>query len=192
MTAILYDKYAKDEKFFNLINNYRKGAETLSKEEIITKLKKNLAGNLGEEIVIRAFAPYGKNVLTQERTVMEDGKYTKTDLILKDLKVPIILGKGEGRGAREGSDLAIEVKTGKSSYLYAQKGHMQFQSLGHLDRKLSCNICSKDIKDLSAEKEEELRNTMKNSGSPLFGMLPYKEELDKVCIDFVFGEDKNV
>ena len=33
---------------------------------------------------------------------------------------------------------------------------------------------------------------MKNSGSPLFGMLPYKEELDKVCIDFVFGEDKNV
>ena len=123
---------------------------------------------------------------------MEDGKYTKTDLILKDLKVPIILGKGEGRGAREGSDLAIEVKTGKSSYLYAQKGHMQFQSLGHLDSKLSCTICSKDIKDLSTEKEEELRKAMNNSGSPLFGMLPYKEELDKVCIDFVFGEDKNV
>ena len=192
MTAILYDKYAKDEKFFNLINSYRKELETSSKEEIILKLKKNLAGNLGEEIVIRAFAPYGKNVLTQERTVMEDGKYTKTDLILKDLKVPIILGKGEGMGAREGSDLAIEVKTGKSSYLYAQKEHMQFQSLGHLDSKLSCTICSKDIKDLSVEKEKELRDTMKNLGSPLFGMLPYKEELDKVCIDFVFGEDKNV
>ena len=185
MTAILYDKYAKDEKFYNLINSYRKELETSSKEEIIIKLKKNLAGNLGEEIVIRAFAPYGKNVLTQERTVMEDGKYTKTDLILKDLKAPIILGKGEGMGA-------IEVKTGKSSYLYVQKEHMQFQSLGHLDSKLSCTICSKDIKDLSAEKEEELRNTMKNSGSPLFGMLPYKEELDKVCIDFVFGEDKSV
>ena len=190
MTAILHDKYAKDEKFFNLINSYRKEAETLSKEEIITKLKKNLAGNLGEEIVIRAFAPYGKNVLTQERTVMEDGKYTKTDLILKDLKVPIILGKGIG--AREGSDLAIEVKTGKSSYLYAQKEHMQFQSLGHLDSKISCVICSKDIKDLSIEKEEELRNTMKESGSRILKMLPYKEELDKVCIDFVFGEDKNV
>lgn len=192
MTAILYDKYAKDEKFFNLINSYRKEVETTSKEEIITKLKKNLAGNLGEEIVIRAFAPYGKSVLTQERTVLEDGKYTKTDLILKDLRVPIILGKGEGMGAREGSDLAIEVKTGKSSYLYAQKEHMQFQSLGHLDSKISCTICSKDIKDLCIEKEKELRSTMKNSGSPLFGMLPYKEELDKVCIDFVFGEDKNV
>ena len=192
MTAILYEKYAKDEKFFNLINNYRKEAKTTSKEEIITKLKKNLAGNLGEEIVIRAFAPYGETILTQERKATEDGKYTKTDLILKSLKVPIILGKGEGRGAREGSNLAIEVKTGKSSYLYAQKEHMQFQSLGHLDSKLSCTICSKDIKELSIEKEEELRNAMKNSGSPLFGMLPYKEELDKVCIDFVFGEDKNV
>lgn len=192
MFAILYEKYAKDEKFFNLINNYREEAKTISKEEIITKLKKNLAGSLGEEIVIRAFVPYGKNVLTQERTVTEDGKYTKTDLILKDLNVPIILGKGEGMGAREGSDLAIEVKTGKSTYLYAQKEHMQFQSLGHLDSKLSCTICSKDIKNLGSEKEEELRKVMKNSGSPLFGMLPYKEDLDKVCIDFVFGEDKNV
>lgn len=192
MFAILYEKYAKDEKFFNLINNYREEAKTINKEEIITKLKKNLAGSLGEEIVIRAFVPYGKNVLTQERTVTEDGKYTKTDLILKDLKVPIILGKGEGMGAREGSDLAIEVKTGKSTYLYAQKEHMQFQSLGHLDSKLSCTICSKDIKNLGSEKEEELRKVMKNSGSPLFGMLPYKEDLDKVCIDFVFGEDKNV
>ena len=192
MFAILYEKYAKDEKFFNLINNYREEAKTISKEEIITKLKKNLAGSLGEEIVIRAFVPYGKNVLTQERTVTEDGKYTKTDLILKDLKVPIILGKGEGMGAREGSDLAIEVKTGKSTYLYAQKEHMQFQSLGHLDSKLSCTICSKDIKNLGSEKEEELRKVMKNSGSPLFGMLPYEEDLDKVCIDFVFGEDKNV
>ena len=192
MFAILYEKYAKDGKFFNLINNYREEAKTISKEEIITKLKKNLAGSLGEEIVIRAFVPYGKNVLTQERTVTEDGKYTKTDLILKDLKVPIILGKGEGMGAREGSDLAIEVKTGKSTYLYAQKEHMQFQSLGHLDSKLSCTICSKDIKNLGSEKEEELRKVMKNSGSPLFGMLPYKEDLDKVCIDFVFGEDKNV
>lgn len=192
MFAILYEKYAKDEKFFNLINNYREEAKTISKEEIITKLKKNLAGSLGEEIVIRAFVPYGKNVLTQERTVTEDGKYTKTDLILKDLKVPIILGKGEGMGTREGSDLAIEVKTGKSTYLYAQKEHMQFQSLGHLDSKLSCTICSKDIKNLGSEKKEELRKVMKNSGSPLFGMLPYKEDLDKVCIDFVFGEDKNV
>ena len=172
MFAILYEKYAKDEKFFNLINNYREEAKTISKEEIITKLKKNLAGSLGEEIVIRAFVPYGKNVLTQERTVTEDGKYTKTDLILKDLNVPIILGKGEGMGAREGSDLAIEVKTGKSTYLYAQKEHMQFQSLGHLDSKLSCTICSKDIKNLGSEKEEELRKEMKNSGSPLFGMLP--------------------
>lgn len=69
---------------------------------------------------------------------------------------------------------------------------MQFQSLGHLDSKISCVICSKDIKDLSIEKEEELRNTMKESGSRILKMLPYKEELDKVCIDFVFGEDKNV
>ena len=39
MTAILYDKYAKDEKFFNLINSYRKELETSSKEEIIIKLE---------------------------------------------------------------------------------------------------------------------------------------------------------
>ena len=91
-------------------------------------------------------------------------------------------------GAREGGNLAIEVKTGKSQYIYSQKEHMILQSEGHKNSQVSCTICSKDIKDLSIEKETELRDSLKKAGSPLLGMLPKKEELDDVCIKFVLGE----
>lgn len=189
MTMILNEKYAKDMSFRNKVESYRGEAKSLENiEKIKEKLKKNLAGELGEEIVIRAFTPYGEKVETQNRySVGEDG-YTKVDLELKKLKAPIILGRGEGMGAREGGNLAIEVKTGKSQYIYSQKEHMILQSEGHKNSQVSCTICSKDIKDLSIEKETELRDSLKKAGSPLLGMLPKKEELDDVCIKFVLGE----
>lgn len=194
LQAILAYLYATDENFRNNVNSYRgQGAIPAYRSEVDKKIKKNMTGRLCEEIVIRAFEPMGERVETQGRTYLDDGSYTKTDLIVKNLKVPVILGRGEGMGAREGSDLAVEVKSGQANYLYAQKEHMQKQALGHRSSALSCTVCTRDIKNLSPEKEEELRVAMIEAGSPLLGMLPTKDELDNACINFVFGdEEKNV
>lgn len=191
--AILTYLYATDENFRASVNAYRQHGLILGyRDSAELKIRKNMSGRLSEEIVIRAFGPLGESVETQGRTFLEDGSYTKTDLVVKNLKVPIILGKGERMGAREGGNLAIEVKAGKKEYIYSQKEHMRKQALGHANSNVSCTVCTRDIKELSPEKEEELRKAMIEAGSPLLGMLPTKAELDRACIEFVFGDDINV
>jgi len=93
-------------------------------------------------------------------------------------------------GAREGNDLAIEVKSGNKDYIFSQKEHMIFQSKGHKNSKISCTITTRDIKDLSEEKELVIRNALKDAGSPIIGMLPAKSEIDEICIKFVLGAIK--
>lgn len=191
--AILAYLYATDERFRESVNGYRQQALIEGKRDSVElKIRKNMTGRLCEEVVIRAFGPLGESVETQGRTYLDDGSYTKTDLIVKNLKAPLILGKGEGMGAREGGDLAIEVKSGKKEYIYSQKYHMQKQAIGHASSSVSCTVCTRDIKDLTPEKEEELRKAMIEVGSPLLGMLPPKAELDLACIRFVFGDEKSV
>lgn len=156
------------------------------------KVRRNLAGRLAEEITINAFRPYGETVVTQECTYFAGGDYTKTDLKVYDLEVPIILGRGTGMAAREGSNIAIEVKAGKSAYLQAQKEHMKFQAQGHSGSDASWVICTRDIKNMPAGSEQELRGELREAGSPVVGMLPAKEELDAVCLEFVFGGKEHV
>lgn len=95
-------------------------------------------------------------------------------------------------GAREGSDFAVEVKSGKKEYLYDQISHMKKQAMGHKACALSCTVCTRDIKDLPPEKEQALRSAMEEVGSPLLGMLPRKEEIDQACFNFVFGDENCV
>ena len=96
-----------------------------------------------------------------------------------------MLGRGSGMGAPAGGSIAIEVKCGKAAYLYSQKDHMVFQSGGHQEASASMTICSRDIKDLTPEQEEELREALRNAKSPIIGMLPKKEDIDKACWDLV-------
>ena len=151
------------------------------------KIRRNLSGYYGEKIVEYALCPLGHTVNTQTRTTFEDGRFTKTDLIIEDIKVPLILGRGEGMSAPVRGSIAIEVKCGRASYLYSQKNHMIFQSEGHQTANASVTICSRDIKDLTREQEEELREALRNAGSPLIGMLPAKDEIDKACWEMVSG-----
>lgn len=155
------------------------------------KIRRNLSGFCGEKIVEQALSPLGNKADTQARTTFDDGRFTKTDLIIEDLKVPVILGRGEGMSAPAGGSIAIEVKCGRASYLYSQKDHMVFQSGGHQASSTSMTVCSRDIKELTAEQEEELRKALRNSGSPLIGMLPTKDEIDKACWDLVTNFNKN-
>jgi hypothetical protein len=184
--AILEYLYVTDPKFKFSVDRLVAQLKTPGNETSVeTKIKKNIVGRLCEELVIRSFAPMGERVSTQGIYYLEDGTYTKADMILYGLKEPLILGKGEGMGAQKGGNLGIEVKSGKKEYIFAQSSHMEKQAKGHSMCDISCTVCSRDIKDLSPEKEKILRDRLKEAGSPMLGMLPHKSELDAECIEFV-------
>ncbi|MBF0314278.1 MAG: hypothetical protein HQK52_12745 [Oligoflexia bacterium] len=162
---------------------------SVERHMVLLKMRKNLSGHCAEKIVEHALAPLGCKVSKQSRTTFEDGRSTKTDLVIEDLKVPVILGRGEGMSAASGGSIAIEVKCGSGSYLYSEKDHMVFQSKGHQKADTSMTICSRDIKDLTPEKEEELRDALREAGSPLIGMLPRKDEIDQACWKVITGSN---
>jgi len=145
------------------------------------KMRRNFAGEVAERFAIHALKPLAAQVVTQNRSDLPGGGFTKTDFILKDLKVPVVLGKGNGMAAQVGETIAGEIKCGKASYIFREKDHMVKQSYGHRDAAASITICSRDIKDLAPHEEEELRAALREAGSPLVGMLPRKEELDQAC-----------
>jgi len=168
--------------------NISKGSA--ERHAIQSKIRSNMSGAFGESIVEYALKPLGNKSNTQARMTFKDGRYTKTDLIIEDIKAPVILGRGEGMSTPIGGDIAVEVKCGKAAYLYSQKDHMVFQSKGHQASTASMTICSRDIKDLTPEKEKEIREALRQAGSPLIGMLPNKEEIDKICWELVTNKKR--
>lgn len=158
-----------------------KSAEERGKIEL--QARKTLSGFYGEKLVEYAFRPLGTGISTQSRTVFEDGRYTKTDLVVTGLRSPVILGKGEGMSAPASGSIAIEVKCGHAQYLKQQTEHMVFQAGGHRAADASVTVCTRDIKDLPAEEQKELRGKLREAGSPLIGMLPRKDDLDEACKD---------
>ena len=195
INSILEYLYCTDIKFHGSVDRLCEQLKIPGNETVVeVKIKKNIVGRLCEELVIRCFSSMGGHVETQGIYYLEDGSYTKADMILYDLKEPLILGRGPGMGAQKGGNLGIEVKSGYKEYIFAQLGHMGKQAKGHSKCDISCTVCTRDITDLPNEKEELLRTTLKNAGSPILGMLPYKAELDNECIQFVKCkmEEKNV
>lgn len=160
-------------------------AEERGKIEL--QARKTLSGFYGEKLVEYAFKPLGTEISTQSRTVFEDGRYTKTDLVVTGLKVPVILGKGDGMAALAGGSIAIEVKCGHPAYLKQQTEHMVFQAGGHRAADASITVCTRDIKDLSPDEQKEIRRKLREAGSPLIGMLPKKDDLDKACKEVLEG-----
>lgn len=188
--AVLEYLYTTDPGFRANVDGYCNQMRSGDIAGAELKIKKQMVGRLCEEIVIRAFKPISSNIETQARESLPDGRYTKVDLIVYGLTNPLILGKGEGMGAREGGSLAVEVKSGHSAYLYQQLSHMLDQAVGHRGCDASCTICTRDIHDLPSEKENELREKLREAGSPMIGMLPRKDELNLRCINFVNGKMK--
>ena len=190
--TILEYLYATDMGFRANIDSYCNDMKIGNEVGAELKIKKQMVGRLCEEIVIRAFKPISTQISTQMKESLPNGRYTKVDLIVYGLTNPLVLGRGVGMGAREGGSLAVEVKSGHSSYLYQQLSHMQDQAFGHKSCDASCVICTRDIHDLSLEKENELREKLREAGSPMIGMLPRKDDLDNRCINFVKGKLKDV
>ena len=189
---VLLQEYLFDRNpaYRGLVDKYR-GEWAASKGDaerniVARKTRIHLSGEFGEQMARHALAPLGGRVETQGRTFVGDnGRYTKTDLLVTDLRVPVILGRGEGMGASAGGSMAFEVKCGSADYLYSEKEHMVFQAKGHKQAEAHCTLCSRDIHDLPADKEKELRDTLREAGSPLVGMLPRKNEIDQSCLVFI-------
>lgn len=191
--GILEYIYATDLKFHASIDRLcvqlRNPENTAAVE---TKIRKNVVGRLCEELVIQAFQPMGERIETQHACYLDNGSFTKVDMILYGLKEPLILGRGEGMGGKKGGSLAIEVKSGRAEYIYGQAAHMEVQAKGHKSSDVSCTVCTRDIHDLHPEQEEEVRTRLKAAGSPILGMLPRKSKLDAHCIQFVKMKVGNV
>jgi hypothetical protein len=182
--------YNRKPSWHGLVDKYRgEWAEAKGDVErniVARKVRIHLSGEFAEQMTRHALAPLGGGIETQGRTLVGDnGLYTKTDLLVTDLRVPVILGRGEVMGAPVGGSMAFEVKCGKADYLYKEKDHMVFQAEGHKQADAHCTLCSRDIHDLPPEKEKELRDTLRKAGSPLVGMLPRKNEIDQSCLGFI-------
>ena len=190
--------YDRDPAYRGLTEKYR-GAWAVARGDaerniVARKARVHLCSAFSERMARYALAPLGERIETQGRTYVGDkGRYTKTDLIVSDLRVPVILGRGAGMAAPAGGSMAFEVKCGKSKYLFSEKDHMVFQAEGHKQADAQCTFCSRDIHDLSLEKEKELRDALREAGSPLVGMLPRKRELDQSCLEFIReGEEEKL
>lgn len=182
--------YDRNPTYRGLVDKYRSewvAAKGDAERNIVArKTRIHLSGEFAEQVARYSLAPLGGRIETQGRTFVGDnGRYTKTDLLVIGLRVPVILGRGENMGAPVGGSMAFEVKCGKSDYLYSQKDHMVFQAEGHKKANARCTLCSRDIHDLPPEKEQELRDTLREAGSPLVGMLPRKNEIDQSCLAFI-------
>ena len=168
---------------------YRSAVGDFEKDAVLTQISRNLSGEFVERIVERSFQPIGE-VSTQDRTHFEDGSYTKTDLVVRNLTTPVVLGRGERKGAPMGGTLAFEIKAGHAAYLKSQKDHLVFQAGGHQMADASATICTEDIHDLSEDEEEALRKALREAGSPIIGMLPRKDEIDQALFDAIVGDEE--
>jgi len=172
-----------------LSSQYATAEGPLDVQRVQQGIRRDVVGRFAELLVEKAFAPICDSVDTQRTESLEDGRYTRVDLVLEGLKFPVILGRGERLGTPAGGNLAIEVKAGRSEYLSQQKDHMEFQASGHQEvASASATLCTRDIKDLSPDEEKELRERMREAGSNILAMLPRKEELDQICIDLIHPE----
>ncbi|CAB3910108.1 hypothetical protein LMG26846_04965 [Achromobacter insuavis] len=182
--------YERNPAYRRQVDKYRQQWATArgdaERNIVARRARIHLSGEFGEQIARHALAPLGGRIETQGRTfVGENGRYTKTDLLVSDLRVQVILGRGDGMAAPVGGSMAFEVKCGKADYLYAQMEHMVFQAEGHKQADAQCTLCSRDIHDLAPEKEKALRDALRAAGSPMVGMLPTKNEIDQSCLEFV-------
>ena len=191
--ALAYEA-ERDPRFRAKIEDYGRrwaAAPTLAqKVHVLRQARINGSGELAERIVAAAFRPFG-DVSTQARTVFDDGRYTKTDLVVRNLRVPVILGRGDRAFAPKGGSLALEVKAGRASYLRSQGDHLVFQAGGHRAANASATICTADIHDLPDAEERELRDRLRTAGSPMLGMLPRKRDIDRALYEaIVYGIGK--
>lgn len=189
--------YEEDANFRNTVDNLRQKAKS-DRAEAEKQCKINASGKFAEELTHFVFAPYFATVSTQERRDLDDGGYTKIDFAFYGAKPPLMLlwkrpkkyGSAQGTKLRlqRGESLALEVKSGLARYLSSQYNHhLKAQAEGHREFTAHFTIVSRDFDDLSPEKQAEIKDGMWQANSPIRKVLPQKEEIDRLCINYILG-----
>ena len=176
--------YKSDVRFKQQVDKlkeeYHNAKTEFEKEKVILKIRRNLAGAYAEKYIETSLSSLGK-VQTQHIENLH-GSYSKVDILIKDIKKPIILGKGKCKHLKKGDTLAIEIKAGSKDYIKSQKEHLKFQTAAHKKTAdVSVIITSKDIYEL--QNEEEFRKLFKEDCSHILALLPKKNELDRYILE---------
>ena len=142
------------------------------------QLRTNLAGKLGETIAKDAMGPFSNGVETHKPVHGPNG-LTYIDIRTTGARGPIILGREQG--IAQGGNLSVEVKVGEPDYIRRQLlGHVpDVQVEGHLalgDKSLV--LVPADMRDVCSE--NELRQSVRESGSYVMAVLPSKEMINRV------------
>ena len=189
--------YEEDVNFRNMVYNLRQKAK-LDRVEAEKQCKINASGKFAEELTHFTFAPYFATVSTQERHDLDDGGYTKIDFAFYGAKPPLMLlwkrpqkydsAQGTKLRLQRGESLALEVKSGLARYLSSQYNHhLKVQAEGHREFTAHFTIVSRDFENLSPEKQAEIKDGMWQANSPIRKVLPPKEEIDRLCINYILG-----
>ena len=88
----LYQKALAGEEIYR--KSYERVQRLFEKGVVLRDVSNHGSGEFAERLVELAFRPLG-DVSTQDRTYFEDGRYTKTDLYVRNLKAPVIFGRGD-------------------------------------------------------------------------------------------------
>lgn len=189
MRGLLEEKFETDPKFREQVEKFRKQIASSENEKEIARRnsRRNMAGLLGEKIIKNGLSPFAERVDTQARQDLKDGGYTKIDIVLENLKQPMVFGRGEGMGAREGRSVAIEAKAGKENYLRQQEEHILRQVEGHKKYDVSLVLSSRDLKGMSGE--EGYRDDIRDAGSRVIGILPHKNKIDDAVWNFLTEQE---
>jgi len=184
--TLLHDRPLRD-RLLGHQQEYREARGPVEKGAAIRKLQSSFAGEAGERIVQAALSPLAEKTSSSVRKDLSTGSYTKVDGTYEGLKVPLVLGRGEGMGAPEKGSFANEVKWGRAEYIWDQRDHMATQAEGHQHYDTSVTLCSRNFHDLPADRQQALRDKLREAESPLLVILPRKEELDQACIDVMMN-----
>jgi hypothetical protein len=168
---------ARVERLGVAVQGAREAGSSGALEYLQVRARQGLAGELAERHGTEAFRPYFEQVRTQVCAVLEDGT-TRVDFSGEGALRPILY---RGHRVPEGGTLRVEFKSGGASYLTAEQAHMQLQAEGHREANAGMTVISKDLAGLPEAREQELRQALREAGSPIYQFLAEKAAYDRAA-----------
>jgi hypothetical protein len=149
-----------------------------------TQMKRNLAGDLGEALGVAKFRPFFERFSTQKS--VKDGA-TIVDVVFEGAKQPLAI-RGH-RLVEKGGNLAVEFKAGTERYFKSEidSGHLLKQVGGHTDFGKGMVVTTRDVTDPLLH-TANAKQILKDAGSTVYRLLPYKAEIDAAVARLVRGE----
>jgi len=180
-----------DPVFRKEIEDYRKALKAAmgqaERDAILAEMEKKLQDEYAKKMADLAVKPLGDDVQVHIAYTLKDKEKTFIDVIIANLKVPVVLEEGEEAAAPEGGSVAIEIKTGRKKALKSPEEYKELWAKANPGA--SIKLCVINIKDLPPEDAEEMRAVLKSVDSPILEMLADKDNIDEALLEIIKGEE---